>query len=248
MFSLFRNLQSGKYLKPLRTPRNALPHNSSKCLSVSRLRGLAQRRIGLVLLRQAHPINPHSSGNLVVELAARWSPDPYEKKAGVRCGFEFQSLLSPRGRADHILCSEGFFPGIVGIKNLESWPAIRSDSCGAHITGKPVSGIRTNQHVVKQVAIVEVLRSVEVDAHGSFALKRFLKIHADSRPFQGDNAPVQTSVQDVRLESAVRHQVRRRVERSYFFWESFSKGGPRVGQLLCLPLVDQRIEIKKRHA
>src|SRR6266576_3933553 len=144
MFSLFRNLQSGKYLKPLRTPRNALPHNSSKCLSVSRLRGLAQRRIGLVLLRQAHPINPHSSGNLVVE------------------------------RAAHILCSEGFFPGIVGIENLESWPAIRSDSCGAHITGKPVSGIRTNQHVVKQVAIVEVLRSVEVDAHGSFALKRFL--------------------------------------------------------------------------
>src|SRR5437016_8132226 len=91
MFSLFRNLQSGKYLKPLRTPRNALPHNSSKCLSVSRLRGLAQRRIGLVLLRQAHPINPHSSGNLVVELAARWSRDSYEQQAGVRCGFEFRS-------------------------------------------------------------------------------------------------------------------------------------------------------------
>src|SRR2546430_1182980 len=206
MFSLFRNLQSGKYLKPLRTPRNALPHNSSKCLSVSRLRGLAQRRIGLVLLRQAHPINPHSSGNLVVELAGWWVGDSYEQQAGGRCGFEFQSLLSPRGRADHILCSEGFFPGIVEIENLESWPAIRSDSCGAYITGKPVSGIRTNQHVVKQVAIVgtqnldyghlfhyvsvsgirtnqhvvkqvaivEVLRSVEVDAHGSFALKRFL--------------------------------------------------------------------------
>src|SRR5256884_4207752 len=49
--------------------------------------------------------------------------------------------------------------------------SIRSDSCGAHITGKPVSGIRTNQHVVKQVAIVEVLRSVEVDAHGSLDRK-----------------------------------------------------------------------------
>src|SRR2546429_505884 len=118
MFSLFRNLQSGKYLKPLRTPRNALPHNSSKCLSVSRLRGLAQRRIGLVLLRQAHPINPHSSGNLVVELAARWSRDSYEQQAGVRCGFEFQSLLRPTGPADDILCSEGFFPGIVGIESF----------------------------------------------------------------------------------------------------------------------------------
>src|SRR5437870_10173797 len=94
MFSLFRNLQSGKYLKPLRTPRNALPHNSSKCLSVSRLRGLAQRRIGLVLLRQAHPINPHSSGNLVVELAARWSTTRLRSE-------EHTSELQSRG---HLVC------------------------------------------------------------------------------------------------------------------------------------------------
>src|SRR5215469_501605 len=124
MFSLFRNLQSGKYLRALRTPRDPLPRISPKCLSLSRLRGLAQRWIGLVLLGQARTINPHRSCYLVVELAARWPRDSYEQQASVRCRFELQSLLSPFGRADHILCSEQLFAGVIRIENLESWPAI----------------------------------------------------------------------------------------------------------------------------
>src|SRR5258708_6608008 len=110
----------------------------------------------LLIGTQADAVDPHTSGDLAVDLQAHGPSHFYEQQIGISAGREFSVLLRPAAGTNKILggCEE--ITRMVRIADLKFWPATRTDALGAHVAGKLVLRIRSHEYVLEHMTVVEI--------------------------------------------------------------------------------------------
>src|SRR5215467_9150232 len=230
----FPSLQSGKHLRALgiapnnqgmRSPptgRSARePGQIPGCISTY-VKKTRRTQTSLLLGDEAHFVDPQGSTDLVIEFDACWASDADQQQSSIRTRLELQPLLHPSRRSHNVLSCGEKLSRVVSVKNLKAGPTVRGDRLCPQVRGELVSRVRTNEGVLKHVAVIEVSRSIEFNAQGSRTGHCIVRIYADGRSFYRDHAPVQPSIQDVRFETSVRQQVRRPAKRANFLGKSFA--------------------------
>ena len=95
------------------------------------------------------------------------------------------------------------------------------------------------------MAIVKIAFAIEFDAEGATSLESALGIQASDGPFDGNNAPIHTPVEEVVFKTPVCHQIGFDEKRANLLRKALGQGRPRSRQAVRLAAQDKRVQIRK---
>src|SRR5271154_2606407 len=118
-------------------------------------------------------------------------------------GLELQLVGGPVRGAGYIFGRDEEFRRIVRVEHLESRAAVGGNSLRPHVAGKLVSGVRGDRYVLEDMAVLQVLLAVEIDAQRFAASNTDGGVLAYCGSLHWNHAPVQSPVQRRECEVGV---------------------------------------------